>query len=141
MAVTVPGPTGVVTVSASQGDVLGLAQKISAMLGAAWNADNLAIDTISGAAPSTGKITELLLTDPVVTGAIPSGWDAVIVNGSSGTPAFVVADNSRLLVDDNGGTFIVSSTSTVAATSGGNLVAATGTYEISSGAGGQYRLR
>src|SRR6478672_11360610 len=106
MAVTVPGPTGVVTVSASQGDVLGLAQQISAMLGAAWNADNLAIDTISGAAPSTGKITELLLTDPVVTGAIPSGWDAVIVNGSSGTSAMVVASNTRLLVDDDGGTFI-----------------------------------
>src|SRR5690242_19609957 len=123
MAVTVPGPSGVVTVSAGSGDVLGLAQQISTLLGADWGTGNLDIQTVSGAAPTNGKTTELLLTDPIVTDSVPSGWDYVVVDGSEGTPATVVASNTRLLINDYGGAFIVSGTSTVAATAGNNLIA------------------
>src|SRR5690348_1632487 len=127
MPITVPGGSTDVTVSAGEGDALNLAAQIGAILkDIQTTSGSLDVVTTSGSAPypsapTTGGATQLVLTSPTVAGVIPSGYDYVVVSGSSGTPATVVASNTQVIGNDDGGTFIVSGNSTVAATGGENV--------------------
>jgi len=140
-SVTVPGTSGVVTVSLGTGDVLGLAQQIGALLGSINGAGDLVITTVSGAGPippapvvAPSTVNELILSGAVPLGAtIPAGYNYVINTDTA--PATLTGSNVVILGGTVGASYTVSGNSTVAATGGNNTVSATGSYVLAFGPG------
>jgi hypothetical protein len=140
--ITIPGASSFppVTISASSGDILTLAAKISQLLGDMPPANLLVTEDTTGApipaapTPSSGQTTELALNGPGgLDTSIPGGYSYVGV--ADATSDTLSGTNVVLVTDTVGGTYNVSGTSTVAATGGDNTVNATGSYVLSFGPG------
>ena len=142
-SVTVPGATGVVTVTLGTGDVLHLASAIGALLATIQGAGNLSLTTASiGSIPpapavSAPTVTDLNIVGNVSGGAatIPSGYQYVVDVNT--LPSTITSSGGVLITGTAGGSFNVTGVNTVAATGGNNSITAIGEYVVSTGDGNE----
>src|SRR3954447_22819162 len=137
MPITVPGGSTNVTVNGS--DVLDLATQIrNALVYAQHDLGDLTVTSVDGSqplpSPGPAGTHELVLSATgTVHAAIPSGYDCVVVIGSS--PVTLTGIQGSAILDDQGGDlFLVDGSAgiaSIAAVSGANTIQASGQYAIS----------